>query len=311
MLTNPDRPARVRRSGRGEQGLEVGAAGLGVGLGLVGQAPQDDAGMVLVPGDELLDGASMHLLRDGADRLVRIGRPRAAEEHAAADAEVEPDRGRLVDDDDALTIGLLEHLLGVGVVGGAERVGADPCQEREVVQHGGVVVPAAVHVEVLVLAEAAEVEGLVVDEEPRAFDPHGADADGERVAVDGRRPPRPARPAGHRGSPAPGPRARGRRRGAPPSAPSAAATGVPSASSQPDAHRHARRVGGRDGVADDADAVVDVRDHRHVVDVRMRRRVEPHAAVQARIVEEVVVLPLAPGPVRQHLDDAGRDGLPA
>ena len=117
--------------------------------------------MVLVPGDQVFDGASMHLLRDGADRLVGIGRPRAAEEHAASDAQVEPDRRRLVDDDDALAVGLFEHLLGVGIVGGAERVGPDPCEEREVVHHGGVVVTAAMDVEIFVLAEAPEVEGLV------------------------------------------------------------------------------------------------------------------------------------------------------
>ena len=50
--------------------------------------------------------------------------------------------------------------------------------------HGDVVVTAAVDVEVLVLAEAPEVEGLVVDEELRALDPDGADADRQHVAVD-------------------------------------------------------------------------------------------------------------------------------
>ena len=121
--------------------------------------------MVLVPRNELLDRLAMDELRGGADRLLGIGRPRATEEQAATHAEVEPDRSRLVDHDDALAVGLVQHLLGIGVVGGAERVGPDPREQREVVHHGGIVVTAAVDVQILVLPEAPEVEGLAVDEE--------------------------------------------------------------------------------------------------------------------------------------------------
>ena len=78
-----------------------------------------------------------------------------------------PDGSRLVDDDDAVPVGVPEHLLGVGVVGGAERVRAEPLQEREVVDHQHVVVRLPAHRGVLVLAEAAEVEGLLVDQEAR------------------------------------------------------------------------------------------------------------------------------------------------
>ena len=98
--------------------------------------------------------------------------------------EVESDGGGLVDDDDAEPIRVLEHLLGVGVVRGAEGVGAHPVQEIEIVDHGGVVVALAVHVQVLVHAEATEVEGLVVDEEASAVDAHRPDADGQSVTVD-------------------------------------------------------------------------------------------------------------------------------
>ena len=56
--------------------------------------------------------------------------------------------------------------------------------QLEVVDHGDVVVALAPDGEVLVHAEAPEVEGLVVDQEPGAVDPHGADADREAVAVD-------------------------------------------------------------------------------------------------------------------------------
>ena len=126
MLTNPTGRLGSAFLAAVEQGLEVGPGGVGVGLGLVGQAPEDDAGMVLVPRDELFDGPAVHALGGGADRLLGIRRPRAAEEQAAPDAEVEPDRRRLVDDDDAQPVGVLEHLLRVGVVRGPERVGADP-----------------------------------------------------------------------------------------------------------------------------------------------------------------------------------------
>ena len=47
-----------------------------------------------------------------------------------------------------------------------------------------IVVPAAVHVEVLVHSEPTKVERLVVDQEPGPFDSHGPDPDGQRVAVD-------------------------------------------------------------------------------------------------------------------------------
>ena len=117
--------------------------------------------------DELLDRLAVDALGPRADRLLGVRRLRPPEEQAAPDAEVEPDRRRLVDDDDAQPVGMLEDLLGVRVVRGPEGVGAHPRQQREVVHHGGVVVAAAMDVEVLVLAEAPEVERLAVDEESR------------------------------------------------------------------------------------------------------------------------------------------------
>ena len=73
------------------------------------------------------------------------GDPITAEEQAAADGEVEADGGGLVDDDDAVPVGVVEHLLGIRVVRRAERVGADPVQEREVVHHRDRVVALAPH----------------------------------------------------------------------------------------------------------------------------------------------------------------------
>ena len=95
-----------------------------------------------------------------------------------------PDGGRLVDHDDAMPVGELEHLLGIGVVGSAERVRADPLHELEVVDHEGVVVALAADGRVLVLSEAGEVERLAVDEELVPAHLDRAHPDRDRVAVD-------------------------------------------------------------------------------------------------------------------------------
>ena len=142
-----------------------------------------------------------------------------------------PDGGRLVDDDDAVPVGVVEHLLVVGVVRRAERVRAEPLQQREVVDHERVVVALAVDRDVLVLAEAGEVERLAVDQEARAVHGDRADADRQRVDVDQRRRRRPAaRRRACRGSPRPA--ATGGRPStvSSPGAPSPRATSAPSAS---------------------------------------------------------------------------------
>ena len=117
------------------------------------------------------------------DGLLGKGGFRTAEEQPTAHAEVEPDGGGLVDDDDAEAVCVVEYLFGVGVVRGPERVGPHPSEECEVLHHGGVVVTPAAYVEVLVLAESPEVERLVVDQELRALHADGANADGQHVAV--------------------------------------------------------------------------------------------------------------------------------
>ena len=140
--------------------------------------------MVLVPVDQLLEWPAMDRLGGGADRLLRERRLGATEEESAAHAEVQADGRRLVDDDDAQTVGQVEHLLCVGVVRRPERVGAEPAEEREVVHHRCVVVAPTVHIEVLVLAESPEVEGLSLMRKRVPVDADGADADGEHVTVD-------------------------------------------------------------------------------------------------------------------------------
>ena len=165
--------------------------------------------------------------------------------------------------------------------------------------HRHVVVTPAVHVEVLVLAEAPEVEGLAVDEELRAVDAHGADADGQRVAVDqgvvveqvdlqlvevpsARAPELRLR---HTELAA----AARRVRHLPP-------VGV--------AQRHLHRGGAgpcHDGPPDHAHFAFEVGDHGDVVDVGPRRRVQPDAPVQPRVIEEVVVLALPADTGGHHL----------
>ena len=224
------------------------------------------------------------------------GRRRPGRRRSAADADVEPDGGGLVDDDDAVPVGVVEDLLGVGVVRGAERVRADPLHQREVVDHERVVVALAAHRAVLVLAEAGEVERLAVDQEPRAVDLDRADADRQRVRVDelvaaeqldverrtgsprraatGARPRRVsvARRAGRRARP----RRRRRRaaRRAPPRRPR------PPTSVGDDA-RPRRRGRSTTVTSLTCDA---------------RRRVQPDRAVQAGVVEEVVEVALARRP---------------
>ena len=123
----------------------------------------------------------------GADRVLAVGRQRLAlVEDAAADVEVEADGRRLVDDDDAVAVGVVEDLLGVGIVRGPERVRADPPQQLEVADHHGVVVALAADRRVLVHAEAGEVERLAVDQEPLPVDGDGADPDRLWVGVDER-----------------------------------------------------------------------------------------------------------------------------
>ena len=151
--------------------------------GSFGDAPQHDARVVLVAGDELADRLPVGLPGGVVDGVRGEGGEPLAAEDPAAQADVEADGGSLVDHDDAAPVGVVQHLLGVGVVRGAERVGAQPVQQREVMHHEYVVVALAAHGGVFVLAEAPEVERLAVDEEARAVDLDGADADRQRIGV--------------------------------------------------------------------------------------------------------------------------------
>ena len=177
---------RVGSSSRvsSDERLEVLAGAVLVRGRLVGDAPHDHARVVLVAGDQFAEVLRVGGLRVRVGVLVGEGRERRRPGHPADDSHVESDGGGLVDHDDAVAVGELEHLLGVGVVGGAERVRADPVHELEVVDHECVVVPLAADRGVFVLAEPGEVERLAVDEELVPANLDRADTDRDRVAVD-------------------------------------------------------------------------------------------------------------------------------
>ena len=89
---------------------------------------------------------------------------------------------RFVDDCDPVLVREIEDLLGVRVVRGAERVGAGPLNQVEVLGHQRQVEPLAPKVRVLVAAEPGEVELAVVDEHPVGVaERHRSDADLEPV----------------------------------------------------------------------------------------------------------------------------------
>src|SRR5690606_20548993 len=117
--------------GQVEQRLEVVAGRRRVRFRLVGDAPQHHAGVVLVARHKFAYRLGVYLAAAFVDRLVGEGDTLLSTEDAPGETEVLPDGRRLADDHDALPVGIVEDFVGVGVVRGAERVGADPAQQRE------------------------------------------------------------------------------------------------------------------------------------------------------------------------------------
>ena len=75
----------------------------------------------------------MNLLGDVVGGLGGEGLVALAAEDAATQTHVQSNRGGLVDQHDALPVGVIENVLGIRVVRGAERVRSDPFQQLEVV----------------------------------------------------------------------------------------------------------------------------------------------------------------------------------
>ena len=230
-----------------------------------------------------------------------------AAEDPAAQPHVQPDRGGLVDQHNALPVGVVQDVLGIRVVRGAERVGANPAEQLKVVQQKGVVVAFADHRDVLVLAEPREIEGLVVDQEASTVDPYGTDTHALVIAVDQLavgdqlqleiiEVPVAGRPPVHAGH-----------------LQGAGSTGATGDLEALGVAQHGLDLGavatlGLGDVADTAIGAVQVGGHRDVGEVGRIGGVEPDRTVQTGIVEEVVPVAL-PRSVEGVLHDAGRDRL--
>lgn len=274
---------------------------------LVGDGPQHDTRMVLVALHEL-----PHRLQVRAKCALThgVGRERghlpAGAEDTSRDVQVQADGRRLVDDHHTLSVRVVQHLLGVGVVRGAERVRAGPVQQGEVMHHQGVVVRPAAHGGVLVFAEALEVEGDSVDQEFLAPYLHRAHAHGLPVTVDevaGGAPHRglefvqvavPGRPGVHVGDP---------------EGPHRSGGGLdlgPGGVAQRDTYDVLFGLcGAVHAIGHEAGRVLQAGGHGDVGDVDKGRGVEPHGPVQSRVVEEVVEVALHPAAVLAFLHSAG------
>ena len=140
---------------------------IGLRVRLIPQAPHHHAGVVLVPGDHVLQHFLVVCLQVPSVVLVRP--------HAH--------RRGLVHDHDPLPVAQPVHFLRVGVMAGSEAVGVQPAVQVDVRHVQGLVHAPAVEGAVLVLAGAVEPEGLPVDQEPGALHPHLPDAEGLLINV--------------------------------------------------------------------------------------------------------------------------------
>ena len=163
-----------------KQRLEVGFGSLARTLGLIQDAPRNDTGVVLVAVDHVDQRSLVVLqqLRGGLllkpTDLLAVALTGGQEIHRAFH---KANGGNLVDDKEALLIGHLVQLLSVGIVAGAEAVGTDPLHQLIIALDGGQIQTAAADVGVLMLAEAAQIDGLAVQKEVAVLDLKGADAD--------------------------------------------------------------------------------------------------------------------------------------
>ena len=127
--------------------------GLFLCIRLIGDRPYRDTGMVLVPCDQITD----HLLVMLLCPELRVS--------FIIPAEVQSDRGCLVDHDDPQTVAQIEHLFRIRIMRSTEGVSAHPLHQGEVFYVHRLVDPSSVYLTVFVLAESLEVEGSSVDEE--------------------------------------------------------------------------------------------------------------------------------------------------
>jgi len=168
---------RIEFAGQLDQRLEIFERAFFFRGRFVGDRPHHDAGVVFIAGDQFFD----HL-------LVRVERirffPRIAARHAehrGCEIQVKADRGRLVDHHDAFPVCQPHHFFGVRIMGGPERIGADPLQQVEIEHVRRFVEAAPMDVRVFVFAESFEVKRFAVDQKLAVFHFDGTDA--ERLLV--------------------------------------------------------------------------------------------------------------------------------
>ena len=246
-----------------------------------------DRWVVLVASDEVANAGGVGRARLVVHRVRRERRLWLLAEETRDHVDVQADRSRLVDHHDAVPIGVVEPLLGVGVVRGAEGIGADPAHQLEVVHEERIIVSLAPDGRVLVLAEACQVERFTIDQELLAADLHGSDADRKRVGVSllaelDREVVQICR------SGLPQVRVRNRERSRCSHSPDHHGAGLVA---QGDADLGSR-PGDLDLVRHHGAVVRGGRADRDVGDVLGRCRVEADAAGQARVIEEVVPVSL-------------------
>ena len=126
----------------------------------------------------------------------------ASEVGPASEEIVDSDCRSLIDDDNSLPVALTHHLLGIGIVGGAEGIGSLPFHDRDIPGIHCQVDPAAIGEGILMLAVTLEVEFAAIDQETVANHLDRADsirkfidifsiADPDSVEIGIQRPPEP------------------------------------------------------------------------------------------------------------------------
>ena len=235
---------------------------------LVAKAPQHHAGVVFVPMDHL--GKHLPVMLRKGIFLVRIHRCPAADAH----------RRGLVHDQNTLPVAQVVELLGVGVVAGAHGIGVCPVDQVHVLHVQYRVKAASMGGKVLVLAETFKIERLVVQKHLCA--PHLNAAHAKGLVVD-------VCPAGdvqgvqvgRTGSGLPEMHLRDGDRAF---CTLGACNGIAVRIQHRDMDR--RAAGGFDRILHRA---VHGGHYGHILDILFLGGIEPHWAVDARIVEEIKV----------------------
>lgn len=99
-----------------EEGEEVVFGGFSLRLWLIGDGPDDDAGVVFISSDKVSDDLGMNLLGLVIDGLRGESRVALGAKNAATQTHVYADSRGFVDNEQTMTVGVVEDTLGVGVM---------------------------------------------------------------------------------------------------------------------------------------------------------------------------------------------------